>query len=194
MDPQDWARTWNLVRADANMRHDVLVGGQQTPLTLQLLPGDGATLTFEVVGAAPPAFAGCNLQLKGTELPDLEAAGLGPLPVYSTAVDGHYCTALDNHLIPYLKADLSKKNGGDLVRLEGVIKIRCGWPKSGTKHALQNPAPHFVNTDVRLYQFKEGVSDGADPKTSTASTLLVMWAPDAPRVPTNPDGSVTGFS
>jgi hypothetical protein len=189
--PQDWVHEWKLVRADSNMRNDVLVGGQRTTLELQF---DAKTSAFTVVGDAPPAFAGCTLGLKGTQAPDLLAASLGALPAYSAQHEARYCDALDHHLIPYLKADMAKGNGGDLVRLEGVIRIQCCWPRKGTMHAQMNPEPHFVDTDVRLYQFKEGVSDGDDPKTSTLSTLLVVWAPDSPRLPANPDGTVMGIA
>jgi hypothetical protein len=189
---KDWAQPWNLVRADANIRNDVLVGGTMTTLTLQRIdPLDPSR--FQVVGNPPPAFVGCTLELKGTQAPDIDAASPSPLPPYSEALDGHYISALDDHLIPYLKADMARANGGDLLRLEGVIQVRCCWPQAGTRLAELNPQPHFVKTDVRLYQFDEGMLDGA-PGTSTSSTLLVVWAPDSPRLPVNPDGSAVGFS
>jgi hypothetical protein len=188
-DPEDWAREWSLVRADPNMLRDVLTHPTDTILELE---HNGKTGEFIPVGNIPPAFVNTTLVLKGSEVPDLGSSGLAPLPKYAAENDEHYVNALDHFLIPYLEADRQKENGGDLLRLEGVIRIQCGWPKSGSRLAQLNPQPHFVNTDVRIYRFKEGMKDAADPNASS-STLLVVWAPDAPSQPANPDGSVLGY-
>lgn len=188
--PEDWARKWSLMRADTNMLRDVLTKGTGTILQLKF---DSAAGTFTPVGDVPRAFVGAVLERKGTQVPDLESVGIDPFPKYGSHHETRYINALDDFLIPYLDADRQKENGGDLVRLEGVIKIQCGWPKLGTRHAQLNPAPHFVNTDVRLYQFKEGMKDADEPSASS-STLLVVWAPDAPIHPANPDGTVLGIS
>jgi hypothetical protein len=189
--PDDWLRAWNLVRADANMVTDVLHRGTQTILELHF---DSETRKITAAGDVPPAFKESILELKGTQLPALEAAKIPrPFPVYAKESEDHYLKSLDQNLIPYLKADMQKANGGDLVRLEGLIKIRCCWPRRSALQAVNDPNPHFIETDVRLYQFKGAVRDGNDP-TASSSTLLVVWAPDSPRLPANPDGSVLGIS
>jgi hypothetical protein len=189
--PDGWLREWKLVRADANMATDVMHRGTQTILELQF---DDKTRKITAVGDVPPAFRESILELRGTQLPALEAAKIPrPFPVYTKECEDHYLNSLDENLIPYLKADMSKANGGDLVRLEGLIKLRCCWPRRSAQQAINDPNPHWIETDVRLYQFKGGVRDGDDP-TASSSTLLVVWAPDSPRLPANPDGSVMGIS
>ena len=189
--PDDWLRAWKLVRADANMVTDVLHRGTQTTLELQF---DSETRKITAVGDVPPAFKESILELKGTQLPVLEAAKIPrAFPVYSKKSEDHYLDSLDKKLIPYLKADMKKPNGGDLVRLEGLIKLRCCWPRRSAQQVINDPNPHLIETDVRLYLFKDGVRDSDDP-TASSSTLLVVWAPDSPRLPANPDGSVMGIS
>jgi hypothetical protein len=186
----DWAREWNLVRADENMVRDVLTHPTETTLLLKF---DGLTEKYTPLGNnIPRAFAKTELELRGTQVPDLQSIGLHALPRYATEHETHYINALDYFLIPYLEADRQKANGGDLVRLEGVIRIQCGWPKPGTRYAQLNPDPHFVDTDVRIYQFKDGVRDAED-SGGDSSTLLIIWAPDAPTQSANPDGSVLGL-
>src|ERR1700748_692392 len=87
MNPQKWARTWNLMRADGNMARDVLNGAKQSTLELEY---DAATGRFTPVGRVPPAFAGVPLELKGSKAPLLETVGIDPLPRYSDEHETHY--------------------------------------------------------------------------------------------------------
>jgi hypothetical protein len=183
----DWARRWNLVRADTNLRKDVLHKGAGSVLELKF---DANIESFVPVGDIPPAFLNATLKPRGRVAPDLESIGLHPLPTYSSEHEPHYVKVLDDFLIPYLQADLLN---GDLQRLEAVIRIQCGWPKAGSRLAQLNPDLHFVNVDARIYQFKNGMRQ-SDSATSGNSTLLVIWAPDAPRQPVNSDGSAMGVS
>jgi hypothetical protein len=187
--PLHFQKQWKLMRADANIYQDVLHKGSGTVLDLRMNKGTGIVTAFDEV---PPAFAKTQLELKGNVPPTLEDAGMrDALNPYDVNLDDEYRDALDNYLIPYFRADMAKSDGGELAHLEGVITMRCCWPIEGSRLAELNPDPHFIKTDVRLYLFDEGVRDGTHPSASR-STLLVMWAPDSPHLPANPDGSIVG--
>jgi hypothetical protein len=187
--PFHFQRPWKLVRADKNIAQDVLHQGPGTVLDLRVDKGTGVVTAF---GNAPPAFVDCQLELKGSVQPELEAAGLrGAFNPYDVERDDEYKNALDDQLIPYLKRDMDLGERSVLAHLEGVITMRCCWPVAGSRLAELNPEPHFVKTDIRLYLFNEGVKDGMD-QTSSRSSLLVLWAPDSPRLPINPDGTILG--
>jgi len=187
---QIWNRTWTLMRADPNMAEDVMAGAVQA--TLKLEPEKrGKTEGFVVArgdsGYVPVCFADLFLAYQGTQIPNLGTAGLEPLPFYQAGNDdheAHYCNALDNSLIPYFTSN------PNLMRLEGTMKIRCPWPRNATQGKGQASDSHYVDTDVRFYQFENGICHASDKN----ATLLVIWAPDSPRLPTNPDGSVMGIA
>jgi hypothetical protein len=189
---QQWDdRIWTLVRADQNIAGDVMIGGIQTTLTLRWEERNDkegfrvATVNSE--DKVPVSLADLVLEPVGAQVPNLGTAGLEPLPVYqpkNAQHEAHYCKALDHGLIPYFTSN------PNLMRLEGTMKMRCPWPRKASQGKGQASAPHYVDTDVKFYQFENGISRGTD----GSATLLVIWAPDSPRLPTNPDGSVMGIA
>jgi hypothetical protein len=200
--PQDdprvtaWNRDWTLVRADLNMARDLLVKGNKTTFALEAVPSDDGKSRFKIVSSGsnplPRALVDCFLELKGEIDPQLQDAGLEALPAYDKARDNHFDDALDQRLIPYLDADM--RHDDNLTRLEGTIKFQCPFTHMHVAQLGTTAAdPHILELGIRLYRFKEGINDGA-PGKSTLSTLLVMWAPDSPRFPANPDGTALGIA